>query len=93
MIREFLFHRMYRAPSVVEMRAEVTDVIRDLFPAFMEHPGQLPRQWRNDVEEVSSETELARIVSDYIAGMTDRFALQCHQRLIGGDRGPLESWR
>ena len=92
-IREFLFHRMYRAPSVVEMRAEVTDVIRDLFPAFMEHPDQLPKQWRKDVEEVSSETELARIVSDYIAGMTDRFALQCHQRLIGGDRGPLESWR
>ena len=93
-IRDFLFHRMYRAPSVVAMRAEVTEVIRDLFPAFMAHPDQLPKQWRKDVDEVTSETGLARIVSDYIAGMTDRFALQCHDRLIGrGERGPLEGWR
>lgn len=82
-IRDFLFQRMYRAPRVVEMRAEVTDVVNDLFPYFMAHPDQLPKQWRKDVEEVSGMTALARIVSDYIAGMTDRFALQEHERLIG----------
>ena len=43
----------------------------------------LPRQWRKDVEEVSGEVELARLVSDYIAGMTDRFAIQCYDRFIG----------
>ncbi len=83
-IRGFLFERMYRAPSVVVMRAEVTGVVNDLFPYFMSHPEQLPKQWRKDVEEAQGETTLARIVSDYIAGMTDRFALQEHARLLGG---------
>jgi dGTPase len=63
----------------------VTRVVAELFPFFMEHPDELPKQWRRDVEAVGSdETALARIVSDYIAGMTDRFALQRHARLIGG---------
>jgi dGTPase len=81
-IRRFLFERMYRAPEVVRVRAEVTAVVEDLFPYFMAHPEALPRQWRKDVAEVRSETELARIVCDYIAGMTDRFALQSHERLM-----------
>lgn len=83
-IRSFLFDRMYRAPSVVKMRAQVTQVVEELFPYFMAHPEQLPKQWRKDVQEVSDEIDLARIVSDYISGMTDRFALQEHERLIGG---------
>ncbi len=78
-IRTFLFNRMYRAPSVVLMRAEVTHVVEDLFPFYLSNPSQLPRQWRKDVEDVASDpTALARIVSDYISGMTDRFALQAH---------------
>ncbi|MDW3222171.1 MAG: deoxyguanosinetriphosphate triphosphohydrolase [Paracoccaceae bacterium] len=81
-IRSFLFDRMYRAPSVVEMRGQVTQVVNELFPYFMAHPDQLPKQWRKDVEAAKGETALARIVSDYISGMTDRFALQEHERLI-----------
>ena len=81
-IRAFLFDRMYRAPSVVQMRVQVTKVVEELFPYFMGHPDQLPKQWRKDVDEAQSETDLARIVSDYISGMTDRFALQQHARLI-----------
>ena len=88
-IRGFLFERMYRAPSVVAMRAEVTHVVQDLFPYFIAHPEQLPKQWRKDVEEARDETALARIVSDYIAGMTDRFALQEHARLMGSTRSPV----
>ena len=84
-IRDFLFTRMYRAPAVIEMRAYVTAVIDDLFPLFMSHPDLLPKQWRKDIELVTSEMELARIVADYIAGMTDRFALQEHNRLLGSD--------
>jgi dGTPase len=90
-IRKFLFKRMYRAPSVVVMRGQVTQVVEDLFPFFIANPDQLPKQWRKDVEEIAGdETALARIVSDYISGMTDRFALQSHQVLIGGaDHGTL----
>jgi dGTPase len=80
---------MYRAPKVVEMRAQVTTVVAELFPFFMEHPDELPKQWRKDVEAIAGdETELARIVSDYISGMTDRFALQSHASLIGGTEVP-----
>ncbi|WP_299815172.1 deoxyguanosinetriphosphate triphosphohydrolase [uncultured Jannaschia sp.] len=87
-IRRFLFERMYRAPSVVVVRREVTQVIEELFPFYLAHPEELPRQWRKDVAEAADEVALARIVSDYIAGMTDRFALQSHDRLIGGQRNP-----
>lgn len=82
-IRIFLFTRMYRAPSVVEMRARVTSVVEELFPLFMQQTDLLPTEWRADVERAQSETELARIVADYISGMTDRFAQQEHDRLIG----------
>ena len=84
LIRAFLFKRMYRAPGVIEMRAEVTQVVNELFPYFMAHPEALPKQWRKDVEEAAGETALARIVADYIAGMTDRFALQRHADLVTG---------
>ncbi|MEL6595838.1 MAG: deoxyguanosinetriphosphate triphosphohydrolase [Pseudomonadota bacterium] len=81
-IRKFLFTRMYRAPKVIEMRENVTAVVEDLFPLFMADPAHLTREWRADVAAVTDETGLARIVADYIAGMTDRFALQEHARLI-----------
>ncbi|PIE12354.1 MAG: deoxyguanosinetriphosphate triphosphohydrolase [Rhodobacterales bacterium] len=80
-IRAFLFQRMYRAPSVVEMREKVTGVVNDLFPLYLARPDLLPKQWRKDVADARDETALARIVADYISGMTDRFALQQHARL------------
>ena len=89
-IRRFLFERMYRAPSVVEMRARATQVIDELFPYLRAHPDFLPRQWRRDVAEATGpegEVALARLVSDYIAGMTDRYAIETHARLIGGVEG------
>jgi dGTPase len=90
-IRQFLFTRMYRAPEVVEIRQYVTDAVNDLFPIFMKQPELLPKQWRKDVAEVSNDVELARIVSDYIAGMTDRFALQEAEHLTG--RKPIPAGR
>ena len=81
-IRAFLFARMYRAPSVMIKRAEVTRVVEDLFPMFLADPGLLPKRWHTDVAAAAGDrVALARIVSDYIAGMTDRFALQEHARL------------
>jgi dGTPase len=82
-IRAFLFSRMYRAPSVVEMRSRVTRVVEELFPLYMARPELLPEEWMQDVEAARDETARARLVADYIAGMTDRFALQQHGELIG----------
>ncbi|SDW31521.1 dGTPase [Ruegeria halocynthiae] len=82
-IRAFLFSRMYRAPSVMQVRASVSKVVEDLFPIYLNDPKQMPGHWHRDIEAAADETALARIVSDYIAGMTDRFALQDHARLTG----------
>ena len=81
-IRSFLFTRMYRAPSVMKERARVTAVVRDLFPLFMTQPELLPAEWGEDVARADTQTLLARIVADYVAGMTDRFAIQEHARLF-----------
>ncbi len=82
-IKSFLFTRMYRAPSVVEERQRVTAMINDLFPLFLNDPALLPEEWHPDVARARDQTDLARIVLDYVAGMTDRFAIQEHQRLFG----------
>ena len=80
-VRSFLFARMYRAPSVMIEREKVTQVINDLFPLFMQKPTLLPENWRSEIALATDETALARVVADYVAGMTDRFALQEHKRL------------
>ncbi|MEM6659055.1 MAG: deoxyguanosinetriphosphate triphosphohydrolase [Pseudomonadota bacterium] len=82
-IRTFLFARMYRAPSVMAVRAQVGKVVEDLFPIYLSDPMQMPVRWHADIDATADDTGLARIVSDYIAGMTDRFALQDHARLTG----------
>jgi len=74
---------MYRAPSVMEVRAEVTRKLDDLFPLFLRDAALLPPEWQPDVQAAHDQVELARIVADYVAGMTDRFAIQEHQRLFG----------
>ncbi len=88
-IRAFLFSQMYRAPSVMQVRTEVSRVLVDLFPIYLGEPKQMPARWHADIVEATDETALARIVSDYIAGMTDRFALQDHARLTGKKIGNI----
>ncbi|MDH3265249.1 MAG: deoxyguanosinetriphosphate triphosphohydrolase, partial [Paracoccaceae bacterium] len=83
-IRSFLFHHMYRAPSVMTERARVTAVVNELFPLFLSRPERLPDEWQADAERAEDEAALARVVCDYISGMTDRFAIQEHARLCGG---------
>lgn len=82
-IKGFLFERMYRAPSVVVERKRVTRVVDELFPLFLADPSLLPPEWQSDVARARDETALARVVCDYVAGMTDRFAIQEHARLTG----------
>jgi dGTPase len=83
-VRGFLFTRMYRAPSVMKERARVTAMVNALFPLYLSRPEFLPQEWQQDIARAASETDLARIVADYVAGMTDRFAIQEHARLCGG---------
>ncbi|MEI4486346.1 deoxyguanosinetriphosphate triphosphohydrolase [Frigidibacter sp. MR17.14] len=83
-IKSFLFARMYRAPSVVVERKRVTAMINDLFPLFLDDPHLLPEDWQADIREARGDrTLIARVVLDYVAGMTDRFAIQEHERFFG----------
>ncbi len=56
-------------------------MVKDLFAMFLSNPNLLPDAWRADIARAEGDTELARLVTDYIAGMTDRFALTEHARL------------
>ncbi|EAQ44909.1 deoxyguanosinetriphosphate triphosphohydrolase, putative [Roseobacter sp. MED193] len=82
-IRAFLFTRMYRAPSVMEVRLRMAAVVEALVPYFLANPLEMPERWHEEIKAVSDQTGLARIISDYIAGMTDRFALQKFDQLLG----------
>ncbi|QIE57977.1 deoxyguanosinetriphosphate triphosphohydrolase [Pikeienuella piscinae] len=80
-VREFLFARMYRHPEVLRMRRKTARVVRDLFAIFVEEPALLPDDWRDAAVHAVSADIRARVVADYIAGMTDRFALDEHRNL------------
>ncbi|MCP8939356.1 deoxyguanosinetriphosphate triphosphohydrolase [Alsobacter sp. SYSU M60028] len=80
-IKAFLFVNMYRHPSVVAVRRQADQVVRDLFGRFLAEPETMPDEWRKAAEGLLTEGR-ARVVADYIAGMTDRFALDEHRRLF-----------
>ncbi len=80
-IKRFLFARVYRSEAVmVKMRA-AERVVEDLFAAFLTAPEKLPPEWRAD-EATGDRERSARRICDYIAGMTDRFAVLEHRRLF-----------
>ena len=72
-----------RSLAFMAERARVTAVVNDLFPLYLDRPDLLPAEWQADVAAVADRAGLARIVADYVSGMTDRFALQEHARLCG----------
>jgi dGTPase len=85
-IKAFLYRRMYRHDGVMAVRAQASAVVRDLFSAFTADPKLLPGEFWQAAAEDADPAALARHVADYIAGMTDTFALSCHRRLF--DRTP-----
>ncbi len=79
-VKAFLFARMYRHPSVVAVRDKADAIVRRLFAAYMADPSVMPRDWATRAEQ----GDRARAVADYIAGMTDRFAIHENVRLFDG---------
>ena len=80
-IKRFLFQNMYRHYRVKRMRTKAVRIVQDLFEIFLSDPGVLPDDWRQAARSAETESDRARIVADYIAGMTDRFALEEHRTL------------
>nr|WP_295079691.1 deoxyguanosinetriphosphate triphosphohydrolase [uncultured Roseateles sp.] len=75
-LKRFLFAELYRHPQVQATRLRAEEVLRDLFRIYSSDPQQLP-------SDFSGAADAPRACADYIAGMTDRFALREHQRLTG----------
>jgi dGTPase len=80
-LKEFLFERMYRHHRVKRMSSKAHRVVYDLFALYLAEPQRLPREWR-ELAAGPNEPSTARVAADYLAGMTDRFALDEHHRLF-----------
>ena len=81
-IKAFLKQRMYRHPRVMRVMGEAEQILFDLFARYQTKPADLPAEWLPHGGESETETERARRIGNFIAGMTDRFALTEHQRLF-----------
>lgn len=79
-MKRFLYQNMYRHYRVVRMARKAERVVREMFAAYMDHPSMLPFAVDEDVKK--DKALLARTIADYIAGMTDRFALEEYSRLF-----------
>ncbi|MGB1027809.1 MAG: deoxyguanosinetriphosphate triphosphohydrolase, partial [Rhodospirillaceae bacterium] len=80
-LKKFLFSNMYRHYKVNRMTSKARRVVRDLFGLLSVEPGLMPPDWSRRCEAVGT-AKTNRVVCDYIAGMTDRFALDEHARLF-----------
>lgn len=83
-LKSFLFENMYAHKVVQRMTGKARRVVQNLFGLFIEEPNVLPAPWQVRAE-ATKDARRARIVADYIAGMTDRFALDEHNRLFAAD--------
>lgn len=84
-LKRFLFQNLYRHPQVMQTTGQAKCVIAELFAAYMKDPAQLPPTFAGRHAPLAQEATdgRARVVADYIAGMTDRFAAREHERLTG----------
>ena len=80
-LRAFLHARMYRHHRINRMASKARRTVRELFELFIDEPQCLPEEWRERCDGPRTLTT-ARVVADYVAGMTDRFAIQEHRNLF-----------
>lgn len=83
-LRSFLFERMYRHYRVNRTRSQARRILAEMFQLFMADPGTLPPEWSGKAG-TADEARRARAVCDYIAGMTDRYAIEEHRKLFSLD--------
>ena len=80
-IKAFLRERMYRHPRVMTIMADAELIVRNLFGRYRQSPGDLPVEWLSPASDEPAAAH-ARRIGNFIAGMTDRFAITEHQRLF-----------
>jgi dGTPase len=80
-LKALLYRKLYRNPTVMAVRENADQVVRDLFDRYMADPAEMPEGWRGVLVD-ATETVKARHVADFLAGMTDTYALKEHRRLF-----------
>jgi dGTPase len=79
----YLLANVYRHPRVMRVVAGAESVVRDLFGRYLADPAAMPPSWRTAAERGPDEAGRAAVVVDFVAGMTDRYAIKEHRRLFG----------
>ena len=86
-LKTFLLHRLYRHPQVMQTMSQAQRIVHELFRAYLEQPQEMGEGFMARAESAKGAADTpsasARVVADYIAGMTDRFAAHEHERLTG----------
>jgi dGTPase len=80
-LKSFMYARLYHHPRQLEAAALARQIISGLFAAYDADPGGLPTEWQQDLPDRPDGR--ARHIADFIAGMTDRYAIGCYRRLVG----------
>lgn len=84
-LKTFLYANLYRHPDVMRVRTGAEQIVRELFDAYFADPRAMPEGWREGLDRATDRIK-ARSVADFLAGMTDTYAIKEHQRLF--DRTP-----
>jgi len=88
-LRAFLHENMYRHHKVNRARSQAKRIVAALFELFMKEPEMLPPEWEARLSG-ATEARRARVICDYIAGMTDRYAMREYEKLFGlASMGPV----
>lgn len=80
-LKQFLFARVYRHPRVTRIMNGAEEIVRDLFKRYLSDGAALPDDWRMVAAKQTSRAQ-ARVIADFVAGMTDRYAIAEHRRLF-----------
>jgi dGTPase len=80
-LRDYLYANLYRHPRIMRIMGDAEGIVRDLFQRYVQTPAELPASWR-EVAEREGGSWCAAMVADFVAGMTDRYALNEHRRLF-----------
>jgi dGTPase len=82
-LKRFMYANLYHHPTQVEAAEKAQVIVADLFAAYSSDARLLPDEWRLTLPEANPQR--ARHISDFLAGMTDRYAQNCHHAIFGGD--------
>lgn len=82
-LKHFLFHQLYRHAQVMQTMDAARQVVRELFSAYLQQPSMMKPRYALRAQQADSAAAQARVVADFVAGMTDRYAAKEHERITG----------